>query len=403
MTMTANIVGAGLGGLAAAVALSAAGVVVRIYEQADALAEVGAGIQLSPNAMLALRALGVEAQVISKGFEPRAAVIRDFRSGKCYMNAPLADDCTRRYGAPYIHIHRADLHSILLNAAQDAGVTVETGARVAGYDADGSSPAFRFKDGRTAPADLLIGADGLKSCVRAQMTTSQAPEFTGQVAWRGLIPTRELPDDLVAPDATVWAGPGRHFVTYFVQGGDLVNFVAVEERSDWRGESWTEQGDKADLRDAFDGWRPEVTTLIDHAEQCFLWALFDRAPLPKWSDGPVTLLGDACHPMPPFMAQGAAMAIEDAYVLAKCIQADAFLPRALHRYEDLRKPRTSKVLARARANADLFHMNGAGAKARLFAASLLPQRFALSPLDWIYGFDPTATPAGPGWSLTSQQ
>ncbi len=399
MPVTAHIAGGGLGGLAAALALSSIGVQARISEQAEVLAEVGAGIQLSPNAMLVLRALGLEAQVKAAGFEPAAAVIRDYRTGGAYLTAPLAGACDQRYGAPYIHIHRADLHAVLLAAARDAGVTIETGARAVGYDRSATRPALLFEGGLRADADLLIGADGLNSAIRAQMAPDEAPVFTGQVAWRGLVRAQNLPAGLIPPDATVWAGPGRHFVAYYVRGGDLVNFVAVEERSNWRGESWTETGDKAVLSAAFDGWPPEVTGLIDQVDETFLWALFDRRPLPCWSDGPVTLLGDACHPMPPFMAQGAAMAIEDAYVLAKCVEADANLPHALRRYEGLRKPRTTKVLNQARANADLFHMKGFAAHARLRAAKLLPRRFALAPLDWIYGFDPTATPSGPGWSM----
>lgn len=401
MSSTANIVGAGLSGLAAAVALSSIGVTCRVFEKADALGEVGAGIQLSPNAMLALRALGLEAKVLDAGFKPQAAVIRDGRTGKIYLSASLAAECRRRYGAPYIHIHRADLHAILLAAATKAGAVIETDAPVAGYDATGPRPTLRLENGVNVQADLLIGADGVRSTIRSQISPSETPEFTGQVAWRGLIPTKDLPPGLIPPDATVWAGPGKHFVTYYVRGGDLVNFVAVEERTDWRGESWTEPGDKSALSAAFDGWRSEVTELIDRVDQCFLWALFDRRPLSRWSDGNVALIGDACHPMPPFMAQGAAMAMEDAYVLAKCLDADSDTPRALRHYENLRKPRTTKVLNRARANADLFHMEGPGARARLLAASFVPRRFALTPFDWIYGFDPTAPPSGNSWSSSA--
>lgn len=397
MITTANIAGAGLGGLASALALSKIGVRVSVFEQALALTEVGAGIQLSPNAMHVARWLGIDDQIIRVGFEPEAALIRDYRTGKRYMNAPLTDMCQRRYGAPYIHIHRADLLMILTEAAVKAGVVIETGADVQGYDASRDRAAFLLGEGLSADADLLIGADGLGSKVREQMLGAEAPEFTGQVAWRGLIPAHILPDGLVAPGATVWAGPGRHFVTYYVRGGDLVNIVAVEERADWRDESWTHPGDPAALRTVFDGWHPDVTTLIDHLDQCFLWALFGRKPLPTWSDGPVALLGDACHPMLPFMAQGAAMAFEDAFVLAKCVEANPSLTSALQRYEDLRKPRATKIQAKARANADLFHMNGLRAKASLHAASLLPARTALAPLDWIYGFDPTQQPTGAGW------
>ncbi len=398
MTPSVHIAGAGLGGLAAALALSSVGASVRVFEHAPALGEVGAGIQLSPNAMHVARALGIEEQIIASGFEPGAALIRDFRSAKRYVHAPLASACRGRYGAPFIQIHRADLHGILLKAATDAGVALETGAPVRGYEIANQRAAFLLDGGDGASADLLIGADGLRSSIRERMLGAEAPEFTGQVAWRGLIKASAVPADLVAPDATVWAGPGKHFVTYYVRGGDLVNFVAVQERTDWRNESWMQVGDPAELRVAFDGWRPEVADLIDHMDACFMWALFDRKPLPRWSDGPVVLLGDACHPMPPFMAQGAAMAFEDAYVLAKCVEAGADMLSAVRRYEDIRKPRASKVQARARANADLFHMNGMGARARLLAASLLPGRAALASLDWIYGFNPLKAPVGSGWS-----
>lgn len=393
MEFSAHIAGAGLGGLAAALALSSIGASVRVSEQTAAMTEVGAGIQLSPNAMRVVRALGVEDQVVTAGFEPDAAVIRHFRTGKYYVNAPLADACRRRYGAPFIQIHRADLHAILLDAATKAGVSVETSAAAEGYEIDGHRAAFLLAEGKGAPADLLIGADGLKSRIQKQMLGEEAPEFTGQVAWRGLIPTSALPPDLVSPDATVWAGPDGHFVAYYVRGGELVNFVAVQERADWREEGWMLRGDPAELRAAFKDWRADVTTLIEHVDHCFLWALFDRKPLARWTDGPVALLGDASHPMLPFMAQGAAMAFEDAYVLAKCVEAGADVAGALRRYESIRKPRASKVQARARANADLFHMKGFGAKGRLLAASLLPRNVALAPLDWIYGFDPTAIPA----------
>lgn len=398
MEPSVHIAGAGLGGLVAAMALSSVGASVRVSEQTAVLGEVGAGIQLSPNAMHVARALGIEDQILAAGFEPGAAVIRDHRTGKRFLNAPLEGVCRRRYGAPFVQIHRADLHAILLKAATDADVVVETSAPVSGYEIAGQQAAFLSDGGKGANAGLLIGADGLNSGIRQQMLGAMAPEFTGNVAWRGLIPASALPAGLVAPDATVWAGPGKHFVTYFVRGGQLVNFVAVQERTDWQDESWVQPGDPAELRAAFSGWRSEVSALIDHIEQCFLWALFDRKPLARWSEGPVALLGDACHPMPPFMAQGAAMAFEDAYVLAKCVEAGSDMQGALRRYEDIRKPRASAVQARARANAELFHMKGMGAKARLLAASLLPGRAALAPLDWIYGFDPTARPKGAGWS-----
>ncbi len=386
MTRHAAIVGAGIGGLSAALALSRAGYSVEIFEKAPALGEVGAGLQMSPNAMKALAWLGVSDAVIAAGFEPLAAVMRHHRTGAAYMNAPLAAACRRRYGAPYIHIHRADLHMILAKAAKDSGAQIHLAAAVEGYQAGGTE--LQLVDGRVIKANIVIGADGVRSVIRNQMLGNDPPRFTGQVAWRGLAPAARLPKDLIAPDATVWVGPGRHFVTYCLRGGNLVNFVAVEERTDWRDDSWTQPGDRAELRAAFEEWAHPVTALLDAAEDVHLWALFDRPPLSLWSDGAACLLGDACHPTLPFMAQGAAMAIEDAVVLARCLEvADPLV--AFKRYEALRKPRTTSLQRRARSNADLFHRSGIIARAKLAAASALPQWAALRPLDPVYGYDPT--------------
>ena len=389
MIETANIAGAGLGGLLAALTLSRVGATVRIFEKAETLGEVGAGIQLSPNAMHVARDLGVEAQIIAAGFEPKAAVIRHSITGKRYVDAPLAAACNERYGAPYIHIHRADLHAILLKAALDAGATVDTGVAVKTYETDDQSTRLHLSDGRVSEADLLIGADGLRSKVRETMLGAEDPDFTGQVAWRGVVPTTALPPGLIDPDATVWVGENRHLVTYYLRGGELVNFVAVEERNDWREESWTQPGDLNELRAAFGDWHPVVATLIGKVEQPFLWALFDRKPLPRWTDGRVALLGDACHPMLPFMAQGAAMAFEDAHTLASCVAGNDDTSEALRWYEALRKPRTSTIQTRARENAAMFHLDGVSARIRLAIASLLPARAAFWSLDSIYGFDPT--------------
>ncbi len=396
MIETANIAGAGLGGLLAALTLSRAGATVRVFEKAGTLGEVGAGIQLSPNAMHVARDLGVEAQIVAAGFEPKAAVIRNSRTGKRYVDAPLGAVCRERYGAPYIHIHRADLHAILLEAAITAGATIDTDTTVEGYETDDHSVRLHLSGGRVSEADLLIGADGLRSKVREAMLGAEDPDFTGQVAWRGVVPTAELPPGLIEPDATVWVGENRHLVTYYLRGGELINFVAVEERSDWREESWTRPGDLNELRAAFGDWHPAVATLIDKVDQSFLWALFDRKPLARWTDGRVALLGDACHPMLPFMAQGAAMAFEDAYVLARCVAENEDTSEALRWYAALRKPRTTTIQTRARENAAMFHLDGIGGRIRMAVASLLPARAAFWSLDSIYGFDPTNTPIPTG-------
>lgn len=393
MTRSALIAGAGIAGLAAAIALAQRGWQVEICEQADALGEVGAGLQMSPNAMKVLRALGVEDAVMEAGFEPGAAVLRDGRTGRRHLDMPLKPLCRSRYGAPYVHIHRADLHGILERAARGAGVEIRLGDRI--RDCRGTGIGIEVTtDGGTRTADLLIGADGVRSAVRAVMLGPEAPRFTGQVAWRGVVPADRLPPGTVEPAATVWTGPGRHLVTYFLRGGALVNVVAVEERDDWRDEGWTTPGDPAALHAAFAGWHPAVRTVLAHVEDTFLWALFDRPAMPRWHDGRAVLVGDACHPTLPFMAQGAAMALEDALVLARRLAATDDLPAALARYQAARWPRATRLQAQARANAGLFHLTegpgGVLARAKLAVASYLPRPVALHSFDWIYGYDATA-------------
>jgi salicylate hydroxylase len=217
----------------------------------------------------------------------------------------------------------------------------------------------------------LIGADGIHSIIRDGLFGPESPTFTGNVAWRGLVPADRLPEGLVNPVAGVWWGPGKHFVHYFLRGGELVNCVCVVEKEGWEIESWTEHGDHAELKRDFTGWHPTIQTLIDNMDPdaCFKWALFDRPPMLAWSTGRVTLLGDACHPTLPFMAQGAAMAIEDAAVLSRSLAKAETVAEGLARYESLRKARTAGVQKGSRRNARVFHMRGFKAWARNRAAS----------------------------------
>ncbi|MDB9857482.1 FAD-dependent monooxygenase [Amylibacter sp.] len=385
MIRTANIVGAGIGGLTAAIALAQRGVHVRVFEQAPELLEVGAGIQLSPNAMKVLIALGLGEALHEVAFEPNSAVIKNGHSGKAYVSVPLKGIASRVFGAPYYHIHRADLQAVLQNKALEAGVEIALNARVESYDEAGFSCVER--------ADLSVGADGVGSVLSAQMNPDQPVQFTGQIAWRGAVPTAHLPTGLVPPDATVWSGSGKHIVTYYVRGGDLVNFVAVEEKSNWADTSWTSQGDLSDLQNVFDGWHSTITMLLAASTQVNIWALYDKPELKKWVDGSVALLGDAGHPTLPFMAQGAAMAIEDAYILAQCVAVKSTLNEALRTYEILRKPRTKMLQSKARKNADLFHSRGSFggllSKAKLNVARCLPSKLAMFPFNDIYKYDAT--------------
>jgi len=386
------IAGAGIGGLCAALALAKRGFEVAVYEQSLQLGEVGAGLQLSPNAMHVLEALGVAAHVKAKAFRPKSAVMRHFQTGKTYFTVPLGDIATQKFGADYLHIHRADLHSVLYDGCKDSNVSIYLGQAVQSYDQTQQNLTIQFENGESLEADVLIGADGIKSKVQACMLGQTPAQFTGQVAWRGVVEANKFPKGLIKPNANLWVGQGKHFVSYYLRGGDLVNFVAVQERSDWQKESWNEAGDINELRETFSGWHPEVTELLAASEQCFLWALFDRQPLSQWVDQNVALLGDACHPMLPFLAQGAAMAIEDSYALAHCLANNNDSQIALKTYQKIRIARANEIQLGARKNTSLYHMSSPLEQAKLAVLSGLSSiglsdAVAANKLDSIYAYN----------------
>ncbi len=386
------VAGAGIGGLAAALALARDGHEVEVAERAPELTEVGAGLQLSPNAMKVLRALGLADAIEARASKPEALEMRLGKSGLTIFSIPMGDAAVKRYGAPYLHVHRADLQSVLRDAAQGAGVKLRLGAGVSAHLREADGVRLGLDSGEIFSADMLIGADGVRSDTRTRMLGPDHPRFTGCTAWRFVVPASVAPD--LPNRAIVWAGRGRHAVTYRLRGGALINFVGVVETGEWRDESWMQPGDKAELLRDFGNWAEPVRAVIEAAQTCHRWALFDRDPLPQWSDGPVVLLGDACHAMPPFQAQGAAMALEDAWVLARCMRDQKpDLATALRRYESMRKPRAAKVLASARANKDIFHRSNPltqfGSYAPMKAASILLPGFVRSRQDWIYGHDVT--------------
>lgn len=390
--MKVVIAGAGIGGLAAGLALKRIGFDVEVIEQAAALGEVGAGLQLSPNAMKALAWLGVAEAVEAVASEPEALELRRGKTGARIFSIPMGAAARKRYGAPYLHVHRADLIDCLGKAAAEAGVRLRTGARVVAFTREPQLLRIGLDTGDIAEAGLLVGADGMRSTVRRLMFGADLPRFAGAVAWRALAPIAACPE--LPRSAVVWTGTGRHAVTYRIRGGRLINFVGVVEEDGWRGEGWDEAGDIRELAAAFAGWAEPVTRAIEAAPACHRWALFDRAPLAQWSDGRVTLLGDACHPIPPFQAQGAAMALEDAVVLARALAREGVAPEAaLQAYEAARKPRTKKVLMSARSNMGVFHRSNLLTRAATYGpmriADKLMPAIVRSRQDWIYGFDPT--------------
>lgn len=381
------IAGGGIGGLTAALCLARKGCSVELLEQSDAFTEVGAGIQLSPNCVHVLHDLGLEALLRDVAFLPEATQFRHWRSGKVIAESPLGQVAVDRYDAPYYHMHRGDLLAVLVAAARETThLKLHTDASLEDFRSTDDGVLVRTTGGQFE-ADLLIGADGIHSTVRTQLWGAERPRFTGNVAWRALVPAARMPEGLIRPVSTAWWGPGRHFVHYFVRRGALINCVCVVEAKGWEVESWTEPGEIEALRAAFEGWHPDVCRLIEQMDttSLFKWALHDRAPMPQWGRGRVTLLGDACHATLPFMAQGAAMAIEDAAVLASCLDRDGSIEQKLALYEDLRKARTAHIQRGSSRNAKLFHMSGLPAwlrnrAVRTAGTGVMDRLYAYNPL-----------------------
>lgn len=354
------IAGGGIGGLTAALCIARSGHQVQLFEQASEFAEAGAGIQLSPNCTRVLHHLGLESALREKAFVPEGTQFRHWKSGKVIGENALGDTALERYGMPYYHMHRGDLLRVLLDAAQSTkNISLTTSAGISAFTQSSDAVQLETEQGSYS-GDVLIGADGIHSKVREVLWGSEAPRFTGNVAWRCLVPTDRLPKNLVRPMSTAWWGPGKHFVHYYVRGGQFVNCVCVVEKDGWEVESWITPGDIDELRSDFAGWHASIQQLLDQADgdSLFKWALFDRDPMTIWGKERVSLLGDASHPTLPFMAQGAAMAIEDAAVLGACLELDEPINLRLERYENLRKKRTAGIQQGSRRNAKVFHLSG---------------------------------------------
>ena len=388
------ISGGGIGGLTAALCLAKFGHEVVVLEQAPVFTEVGAGLQISPNGMKVLNALGLAEPLKTLAFEPERIELRFGESGQVIFDIPLKETAEVRWDAPYYHFHRADLLGVLCAAAMDIpAITIRNTAKLARYEDTGAGVRVTLEDGSEISGDVLIGADGLHSAVRNQMLGPEKPVFTKCIAWRGVVPMERLSKAPPPPTACAWVGRGKHVVTYRLRRGELANFVGVVEQDDYTEESWSAAGAKEQVARDFSGWHPVISEMIEQADQFFRWGLFGRTPLSKWSDGNVTLLGDACHPMLPFLAQGAVMAIEDAWVLAKCLADSKDVPDTLKTYETLRRPRTSKVQTGARANARTFHHRSPAARLATYGPMWLGSRLlpdiVHSRMDWIYGHDVT--------------
>ena len=341
------IVGAGIGGLALALGLARAGKRLRVYEQAPELREIGAGVSLSPNAVKGLRYLGVGERLEALADEPPTQVTRHYANGKVLVNF-RRHNTREQLGAPYLQAHRADLHDLLRDelAALQPDALVLDKELTAVSDDPASAYLLRFADGSQAGADLLIGADGLKSTVRREVFSEPAPEFSGFVAWRGLVTRDELGDEQSRPGSMVFVAPGRMFVRYPVRHGRLQNFVAFSQVDEgWSAEGWSQTGDIDSVRDVFSDFHDDARVVLRafSGGHCHKWGLFSRPPLPRWVRGRVTVLGDAAHPMLPWLGQGAAMAIEDAVILCRSLIEFEGADEALRRYENARRERVTVI------------------------------------------------------------
>jgi salicylate hydroxylase len=389
------VVGGGIGGLAVALALIRRGIAVDVYEQASELKELGAGVQISSNGTRVLSALGLGEAVERRGVVVAGKEIRLWSTGQTWKLFDLGAVSVKLYGFPYMMFHRGDLHSILLEAIRrERPAAVYLGHRCIGVEQNDRDVTLQFANGRTVTAAIAVGADGVQSQVRAALFGEDRPQFTGIVAWRGLVPRDRVPSGIKMDVGTNWVGPGGHVVHYPVRGGELLNFVGLLERDNWRVESWTVQGTRDEFANDFRNWHPDIHACIRSVDVPYKWALFARPPMPAWTRGRVTLLGDACHSMLPMMAQGAVMALEDGLVLARCVAKDGIAPQALQRYEAARRGRANRCVAAALDNTKRFHnpemANAAGAEA--YVSREWQEDKVKARYDWLFTYDAVAAP-----------
>ncbi|WBB50419.1 FAD-dependent monooxygenase [Verrucosispora sp. WMMA2044] len=394
--MNVAIVGAGIAGLTLAAALRRSGVDVVVYEQAPRLFEVGAGVQLAPNATRLLHRLGLVEQLRAVAVQPQAIVMRRWNDGELLRRTPLGESCQDRFGAPYYTLHRADLHACLLGLSPPEQVRLD--ARCVGVTQTADKAQLHFSDAESVTADLVVGADGIHSIIREHLALDR-PRYSGQTIYRGLVPAERVPHLAAEPAVRLWFGPDQHCVCYPVSSGRQVSFGATVPAADWREESWTLRGTAGELASRYRGWHGDVTRLFDAADAVSRWALHDRESLRQLVRGRVVLIGDAAHPMLPFQAQGANQAIEDAAVLARCLEMvrrDG-LPAALRRYEQVRLPRTNRIQQESRANAGTLHLtNGTAQQLRDVGSRTSSE---LDRQQWLFGYDADRAATAPAGTV----
>lgn len=388
--MRVVIVGGGIGGLAAALFLKSAGIDAVVYEQAQEAREVGAGIVVSPNMVRLMAKLGLAAGLDTFAVKLEAAwEFRRWQDGRVLSVQQMGEACERLYSAHCYVAHRADLLALFQQALPHEMLVLNQRCIEVRQDDDGVAVMLASRDGRktSVRADVVVGADGIHSVIRKEVAPEVPARFSGLCAFRCLVPAARAPEIALRPVQTLWLGPGRHLVHYPISSGRLVNVVAIVPAGEWRTESWTADGRIEDLISEFEGWNEAVGKLIRSAVETRRWAIYDRDPLERWTAGRVTLLGDAAHAMLPFFAQGAAQAIEDAFVLAECLRraAPGDALHALQRYEQIRRPRASRVQLMSRGRETRNHLpDGAAQEQRdhdLGAGNPLRESA------WLYGHD----------------
>jgi salicylate hydroxylase len=388
MTVNVAIAGGGIGGLAAALALARSGCDVELFEKAATFSDIGAGIQLGPNTTRILQNWGLDAALRAHAFAPDRLQVRSAASGHLLGELTLGSTIAARYGAPYVTLHRADLHGLLLQAVQQTSATLQTNSTVQSFRQVEPSVKLQTSEGARA-VDVLLGADGLWSNTRQQLLNDGSPRRTGHLAYRALIKQADLPEQLRSQNVTAWLGPNMHAVQYPVRGGEWLNIVAFVH-GDVPGDfqNWNHSANAADLKSALQGSCAPLRSLLDAIPDWRLWVMHDRPPLQgahQMAHGRVALLGDAAHPMRPYLAQGAGMAIEDAAQLALALHSTTpqTVPEALQQYAANRWQRNSRVQARALRNGQIFHATGPMRWGRDVAMKLMGER--LLDMPWLYG------------------
>jgi salicylate hydroxylase len=386
------IAGGGIGGLSAAIALLQRGIDVDVYEQAAELKEVGAGIQISPNGNKVLDALGVFKTLKALSCDPLRKEFRLWSTGKPWPMFSLGKTVIEKYGYPYLTVYRPDLHQTLADRVRELKAdAIHLGSTVAGCEQDEKSATLILRSGQRITGDALIGCEGVRSVVRNTLWGNTDPEFSGMVTWRGLIPMDVLPEHMRVSVGSTWIGPGGHVVSYPLHQSKIMNFVATIEGKTWTSPAGSAPGTVEECLDDFKGWHEDVQAMIKLSPQLLKWALMQRDPIPQWTQGRISLLGDAAHATLPFLAQGAVHSIEDGTVLARCLESVAVedLPTALQRYERARIERTSKMVRGATANTVRFHSPELATE--VSAEKYLQSEWGADPIferyDWLYSYD----------------